>query len=70
MLTEFFRLMAALGPQMTWVLYFIAAIVAVFVLYIGIAIRATLRSRDPGEREIRYQIFRDLLDLFRRGSRK
>lgn len=70
MLTEFFRLMAALGPQMIWVFIFIAAIVAVFVLYIGIAIRATLRARDPGEREIRYQIFRDLLDLFRRGSRK
>jgi hypothetical protein len=69
-LTEFLRLMAALGPQVVWVFIFIAAIVAVFVLYIGIAIWATLRAPDSEQREVRYQIFRDLLDLFRRGSHK
>lgn len=70
MLTELFRLMAALGPQFIWVFIFIAAIVVVFVLYVGVALWATLRAKDAEQRKVRYQIFRDLLDLFRRGSRK
>jgi hypothetical protein len=55
-----------LGPAV-WVAKFCAAIVAVFVLYIGIAFWATLHASDPEQRKIRYQLFRDLLDLFRRG---
>ncbi len=46
MLTELFRLMAALGPQVRWVFIFMAAVVAVFVVYIGITIWATLRAPD------------------------
>lgn len=70
MLTEFLRLLAEIGPQVIWVFVFIAAIVAVFVVYVGIALWATLRARDPEQRQVRYQIFHDLLDLFRRGRRK
>ena len=47
MVAELLRLMAVIGPQVIWVFIFIAAIVAVFVLYIGIAIWATLRAPDP-----------------------
>jgi hypothetical protein len=65
MFNTLLRIPAVLGAA-TWILMFCAAIVAVFVLYIGIAIWATLRATDPEQRNVRYQIFRDLLDLFRR----
>ena len=45
------------------------AVVAVFVLYIGVAMTAALWSRDPVRAKIGYRIFRDLLSLFRRGRR-
>jgi hypothetical protein len=67
---ELLRLMAEIGPQVIWVFIFIAAIVAVFVLYVGIALWVTLRTTDPGRQKMSYRAFRDLLDLFRRGSRK
>jgi hypothetical protein len=62
--------MAEIGPQVIWVFIFIAAIVAVFVLYVGIALWVTLCAKDPRKQKISYQAFHDLLDLFRRGSRK
>jgi hypothetical protein len=62
------HVLAALGPGTFWVAKFCAAVVAVLVLYVGIAIWATLHAPDPEQRKVRYQIFRDLLDLFRRGS--
>lgn len=67
MLTILFRVAAATGLSANWVAKFCAAIVAVFVLYIGIAIWATLHADDDEQRNVRYQIFRDLLDLFRHG---
>lgn len=70
MLAELLRLLAGIGPGVVWVFIFIAAVVAVFVLYIGIALWATLRARDSEQRQVRYQIFHDLLDLFRRRGRK
>ena len=69
MLTDFLRLMAEISPQVTWVFIFTAAIVVVFVLYIGIALWVTLRTKDPKQQKISYQVFRDLLELFRRGRR-
>ena len=56
------------GPTAAWLTSFIAAVIAVFVLYIGIALWAVLRPCDRHERDIRYRVFRDLLDLF--GHRK
>ena len=70
MLVELLRLMAEIGPQIIWIFILIAAIVATFVLYVGIALWVTLRTRDPRRQKISYQVFRDLLDLFRRGRRK
>ena len=69
MIVQLLRLMAEIGPQVIWVIIFIAAIVATFVLYIGIALWVTLRTKDPRRQKISYQVFRDLLDLFRRGRR-
>jgi membrane-anchored protein YejM (alkaline phosphatase superfamily) len=59
--------MAEAGATASWIIFFIAAIVAVFVAYIGIAMWAIMRARDPEERKIRYRIFRDLLRFFGRG---
>ena len=68
------RLVDASGPAADWILIFLAAIVAIFVLYVGIAMRAVLRAPDQGQRQVRYQIFRDLLDfvrdLFRDGGQR
>jgi hypothetical protein len=69
-LAEILRLPAELDPQIIWVFIFTAATVTVFVVYIGIAIWATLHATDAEERKIRYQIFRDLLGLFRRERHK
>ena len=70
MLAELLRLLAEIGPGVIWVFIFIAAIVAVFVIYIGIALWATLRAKDPAQQKVRYQVFHDLLNLFRRRGRK
>ena len=70
MLIELFRLLAAIGPGVAWVLKFIAAVIAVFVVYVGIALVAALITREPRLRQTRHEILRDLLDLFRRGGSK
>jgi hypothetical protein len=64
------RILAEVGPETTWAIVFSTAFIAVFVLYVGIALVATLRARDPQQQTIRYQVFRDLLELFRRRSSK
>ena len=38
------------------------------MLYLGIALRAVLLAPDREQQQIRYQGFRDLLDLLRRGK--
>lgn len=70
MLAELLRLLAEIGPQIIWVFIFIATMVAVFVIYTGIALHAVLRPRDPRQQEINYRVFRDLLDLFHRGRNR
>jgi hypothetical protein len=70
MLTELLRSMAEIGPGIIWVFIFIAAIVAVFVIYIGITLWATLRATDAEQQKVCYQIFNDLVDLFRRKRRR
>jgi hypothetical protein len=62
--------MAAIGPGVAWVLIFMAAVVAVFVLYVGIALLAALFAQEPGPQEARSKILRDLLNLFHRGGGK
>jgi hypothetical protein len=59
----------AAGPAAAWVARFSAVVIAVFVVYVGIAMVVVLRTDDARKAEIRYQVFRDLLGLFRRGRR-
>jgi hypothetical protein len=61
------RLLAEAGATASWIIFFVAAIIAVFTVYIGIAMWATLRARDPEQRKIGYKVFRDLLRTFGRG---
>lgn len=70
MLEDLLRVITEVGLQADWLLVFCAVVVAVFVVYIGVALVAALRASDEGQREVRYKIFTDLLGLFRRGSHK
>lgn len=65
MLEILLRLEAEAGPAAIWLIVFFAAVVAVFVIFIGIAMQATLHAPDPWQQQVRYQVFRDLIDLFR-----
>jgi hypothetical protein len=56
-----FRLAAEVGTAANWVIVFISAIIAVFVVFIGIAMYAVFRAKDPEQRKVRYKVFRDLL---------
>jgi hypothetical protein len=70
MLEMLLRLGAELGPAAVWIAVFFAAVVAVFVLYVGVVMRAILRASDPEKVKILYRVFEDLLGLFRfRGRR-
>lgn len=64
-----FHLVAAAGPTAAWVAGFSALVIVAFVVYVGIAMVAVLRTDDVRKAEIRYRVFRDLLGLFRRGQR-
>lgn len=68
MLDVLLRLGTELGPLAIWFAIFIAVIIAVFVLYVGIALWAVLSAADGEQRKIRYEVFRDLLGLFKRGK--
>lgn len=59
------RILAEARPEAVWAIKFIAAVVAVFVLYVGIAMACTLCAADDDRRKACYRVFRDLLDLFR-----
>jgi hypothetical protein len=58
------RLSSAAGPAFACIAVFLMAVVATFVLLTAIAMLATIRADDLGQRQIRYRIFRDLLGLF------
>ena len=61
------RFMEGLGPTAFWTVVFFAAVIAVFVGYVGIALWGIYHA-PPGQEWVRYRVFRDLLDLFRRGG--
>lgn len=69
MLDQLLRLLAAIGPAAIWIIIFVIIVVGVFLLYLGIALWATLRAKDPDQQKIRYQVFRDLLEAFLRRRR-
>ena len=64
------RLMAEAGTAASWIVFFIAAIVVVFTVYVGIAMWAIYCAHDPEQQKVRYKIFRDLLRAFGRGRQQ
>lgn len=70
MLEALLRQAVELGPMAIWFTVIAATVVVTFMGYVGIALYAVLHAPDSDEREVRYRIFRDLLDLFRRGGRQ
>jgi hypothetical protein len=64
------RIVTEVGPGVSWFLVYFAAVLAVFVIYIGIALVATLSATDEQQQRVRHEVFRDLLALFRRGGSK
>jgi hypothetical protein len=68
MLDTLLRALAELGPTTKWFVVFFAAIVALFALYVGVALWAVLKAPDKEQRTVRYEVFRDLLGLFKRGK--
>ncbi|WP_182885770.1 hypothetical protein [Microbispora sp. H10885] len=63
------QMLAEVGPATAWVAVFIAAVIAVFTLYVGVAMVATFWAADEQQTKVRYRIFCDLLRLFR-GKRQ
>ena len=66
MLDTLIRLLAAVGPEAIWIIIFFAAMVAVFVIYISIEMRAAMRAANAEQQQLCYRMFRDLLELFRK----
>jgi hypothetical protein len=64
------RLLAEFGPVAGGTVLLIAVVVASFVLYVGVAMTATLASRDQSRARLRYKVFRDLLELFHLPGQK
>lgn len=58
------RSVVEVGTAASWIAIFVAAVITVFVAYVGIAMHAVYRASDPGQRMIRYEVFHDLLQLF------
>ena len=66
MLQMLIRLLADAGRGIPWVAAFLAVVIAVFTLYVGVALLAVYRASDPAQARVRYRVFRDLLGLFSR----
>ena len=64
------HVMASAEPAVAWGAGFSAVVIAVFVVYVGIAMVVVLRTDDERKAEIRYRVFRDLLEVFRRQGRR
>jgi hypothetical protein len=52
-----------------WAMFFALGLVGLFAFYVGVALVGVFRAPDAAQAEARYKVFRDLLDLFRRGRR-
>ena len=63
------RLLAELGLNAILFVVMLGGLAAVLVVYLGIAMLATLRAGDPNAQQMRYRVFRDLLEFIRRRHR-
>ena len=61
MLGRLLRAVPAASAEIIWIITYIMAVYAVIVTCIVITMRAALRAKDPGTREVAYRMFRDLL---------
>lgn len=59
------RLLGAIAPAIGWIATFVAAVVGLFALYVGIALVATLSAGDADIAKIRYRVLCKLLKVFR-----
>ena len=59
------RVLTEVGPAATLFVLCVVCSTAALILYIGIAMWATLVTRDLKQQNVRYQVFRDLLNLLR-----
>jgi hypothetical protein len=70
MLEIFLRLQSEIGSGATWAGVILGAVVAAFVVYVGVIITAMLIVKDRDKLRLLYRVFRDLVELFRfRGRR-
>jgi hypothetical protein len=60
---ELLRLLAEVGDAANWIAIFLATIIAVFVLYVGIALCGVLRAPNKELGDIYLQAFHALLAL-------
>jgi hypothetical protein len=67
---ELLHTLTEVGVAASWVGTIIAAVVVIFVLYVGIALYAVLHASDEKQQKVRYRVFRDLLKVFVRGRRR
>ena len=70
MLEILFRLETVAGHAALWITVFCAAVIATFLVFIRNAMQAIFDATDPWQQQLRYQVFRDLIDLFRGWGRK
>jgi hypothetical protein len=61
------ELLVTLGPAASWLVVFIAVVVAVFVLYVGLAVVVALFHRDEKARKQAASVLRMLLQAVLRG---
>lgn len=59
----------AIVPSISWIAFFVAAVITLFAIYVGIALVATLIADDIDHARIRYRTLCELLKIFRRRQR-
>jgi hypothetical protein len=62
---EVVRILTDLGPAAVWLAGVVLGLVAVCLIFLGIALVAVLRTTDISQQQYRYQAYRDLVDLIR-----
>ncbi len=63
--TEVVRAFADLGPAAVWLGGAMVGLMAVFMVYVGVALAATLKADKPELQQYRYQALHDLLEVIR-----
>lgn len=70
MVEAFIHLSSAVAPEAIWIVKFVAALIALFALYVGIVLAAILLAKEKGIKELYYHVLRELLKIFCRRPRR